>query len=147
MLNQPYWEFEEAESHKIDWYVDPCWEAVFRHDASGKALFGSKYSLTEGLESGKRVKLRVGDKFYEASEVVITLFKFSTTTNNNNKKRNLFANNTFPVIRYVLFTKKPVKILYFQDLADFMKSSPCSWQTFITFIRTARRCFILSSKF
>lgn len=72
VLNQPYWEFEEAQNHNIDWYVDPCWEAVFRHDASGKALFGSKDSLTEGLESGKRVKLRVGDKFYEASEVILT---------------------------------------------------------------------------
>lgn len=82
LLNQPSWSLTgELHGQNIDWFVDPCWRAVYRHSLSGVPLFGSKGNLLNGLESGQRVKLMIEQKFYEANviqqadgEVTATVF-------------------------------------------------------------------------
>ena len=52
----------------IEWFADGCWKEVFSHDANGKQLSGSRYSLTSALLSGHRVRFQFPQWNYYTAE-------------------------------------------------------------------------------
>ena len=53
------------------WYSDPCWQPVYKHDASGHLINGSLSSLKNYIRNGYRVKVKLQNLTLEADEIRI----------------------------------------------------------------------------
>lgn len=56
---------------EMNWFVDTCWELVYRQDENGKPVYGSQEALVAAVESGHRIKVRVDGVLHEVRLVQI----------------------------------------------------------------------------
>ena len=53
------------------WYADPCWQPVYKHNASGHSISGNRTELVNKIQSGYRVKVLFRNMSLEADEILI----------------------------------------------------------------------------
>ena len=54
----------------LQWFSDPCWKMVYRHDSDGNPTCGSLTSLLEAVNSGHRIRLVYRHSAFEADLLI-----------------------------------------------------------------------------
>ncbi|XP_052806129.1 uncharacterized protein LOC128235358 [Mya arenaria] len=65
-------EYKMEANPDLTWFVDPCWEMIYRNDAQGHALFGTRAALKQKVMEGHAVTVRIDGVFYKANPITIT---------------------------------------------------------------------------
>lgn len=48
---------EVTDSTAFTWFVDPCWESLYKHDGSGTTIKGSLDALIDAVEAGNKIRV------------------------------------------------------------------------------------------